>query len=384
MRSGPFTPSAVRRANATVVVRDNRLQFVQASLTEGVSITFYDAETNGTNILRIANVGDELYADDFTPGGAPSWADTGIDLYAGSRPGLFGTRLFYQAPDGHLYFSDWNGSTFPSGTLFYEPITADTAWALAPVSTTVVYGQHQIVSGDYVQGSLVQVTTAGAFNRWFGRIYADALSFNIFDAIRFNGEDYIYFTDDASKRTLYIKKINAVWGEAQPVVPMDVLDDLSIFEAGHATEIDGKVFLSGRLRRGDGPVMHVYTIGPEHYTMGRDLFIGPAGGGQGGKLHFITDTLYYVMDQRIFTAPATQLVGYDNPARKKTITNIAGISTQHASSSFTSLSLDLKTDVGDIQPGTDVFVEVDISGQKQQIGVFDTDVPQYEIGRAHV
>ncbi len=94
------------------------------------------------------------------------------------------------------------------------------------------------------------------------------------------------------------------WSEIRPVIPLDIVDDTSSLLLGGVNTINGEIVFTGILKRPLGLNAQVYSFGPEHYTMGRDLYIGTTGvdrtqgaytiGPQGGKLYLFTDTVWYV------------------------------------------------------------------------------------------
>lgn len=86
---------------------------------------------------------------------------------------------------------------------------------------------------------------------------------------------HIYVDDWSGKKPLQIRRYAAgIWSAAQEILPMDALDDESAFSVGCATQLtNGRVILTGSLKRKNGPGYAVYMLGPEKFTFGRDLVV---------------------------------------------------------------------------------------------------------------
>lgn len=381
MRNYAFTPSNVRKVGARLTIRDNQVRFAAMSVSDAPpgSATFYDAETNGTKILRICTASDVIHYEDWTPDTTTAWVNSAISVYAGSKPALFGTRMFYQDTDEDIYYRDFSGGTPGAATLFWNtPATAP--YAVAPVSATELYALY-VVSGTYAYAKLSYVN-AGVETVFPGRIYLDPTlgdTKGLFDAIRVSGIDYVYFSDAAEKRTLYIKKNGAVWSDIQTVIPLDVVDDISQFRGGYVSEINSRVWMSGLMQRAGGQKMHVYSCGPEMFSLGRDSFIVLDVNGNPGKLHLIGDSIHYVGLNTLYTAPATMVFGHDNTSKKTTTESVFNITLGQIPMQPHVCNVDLASSISGVKPGNNMELEVNIDGSYYKIGTFEVDAPSHDL-----
>ena len=175
------------------------------------------------------------------------------------------------------------------------------------------------------------------------------------------------------------------------LIPLDIVDDLSFFRVAGVTQINGILTATGVLSRKGGFAAQVYSFGPDHWTMGRDLYIGNKLAAEsdtvlvgqnayvipnwGGKFHLVGNTLYYVGISLGYKAPATNLVGYDNPALKDTITGFNNARMTFESNAANRLLLDLANGVSSaaLRPSSEVDLEISYGGNYAQIGKYGVD-----------
>jgi len=213
----------------------------------------------------------------------PTWAPIGSICYFNSPVTSYGDTVFYFNKDQQLVKSKY---PFTSETVLAQPGYSFDNWN---GWSSVEYRQLSAVSDDevfcfariqddqppyYSIGKIVFASSTAQYE-WQGRFYDKQLTtLSPFSAIKLNGTSYIYISDLSQFRTYYLKEKGGLFSELGTVVPMDVLDDLSMFYMSSASVIGDKAVLTGRLRRPDTESeMLVYLIGPDEFTFGRDMFI---------------------------------------------------------------------------------------------------------------
>jgi hypothetical protein len=380
MRNVPYTQalSQVRTLSGKITFRDTRLRFAeQAGAATLANCTSFDGDLSdsGTRIFVAGLNNTTLNYCRWNPSGALSWTSTAYTARANSKIGVYQDYMFLQDAAGAVrrlrYSGSWanvSTTTFATYPVAVAPITEDEFYILELV--TVAGKPVSFFRLHYHKESTNTSAT------WAGRFYGENLTLDGFDAVRIGGVDHIYFTDQNGKRAWHISsEIGTKWGSVQMVLPLDVVDDVSQFRLKGATVIDSKVFLTGSLRRTEGTGMEIYMVGPEEVTLGRDLFVCPELSTPGGKLYLISDTLYYVSNGKLFTSPATTLVGYDAAAKKVEVTGLHGFSLSGAPNSSNSLYADLDSDLthAALRPGAEAAVEIGVNGENSSLGVFGID-----------
>ena len=344
-----------RNIGARLTLRDTLLVFTEkagalaADLSILPNLFAHDSCAYGTGILRVASAGTSTstrhlwyqYISNLS-GTWPAWVDSGIVLGINCKPGISNGRVFFHTFAGAIKYADFGGSTFGTPVQLATGWYPDTPVAFAPVSTTDVYVHWALVGPPLVASNTGYIEywhltggTGYTASSWSGRIYGMNQYTRAFDAERSGDTDYIYLTDNDEKRTLLLTCVSAgpSWSEIKFVIPLDIVDDTSSLLLGGVNTINGEIVFTGLLKRPLGLNAQVYSFGPEHYTLGRDLYIGTTGvtdrtqgaytiGPQGGKLYLIGSTVWYIGVGIAYSAPATMAVGYDNAALKRQVTNI--------------------------------------------------------------
>ena len=379
----------VRTINGYAVVRDNRLRFTERDTSHDSplpNLWLIDSYNYGTGILRVANAWDigngqwSLYyqyvSNPEMETQWPAWVNTARALKEGSVPGVYEGRLFYQGSNNTLYRADFNGSTLSAAT----SITGGTAMpaAIAPVSLTEFYLMNTYVGTvDGYSYIYLRNTSGSLLQTWPGRVYYTSTSTpTTFDAERLNGVDYIYVVDKDDRRTWALTQINGAWSEFQPLIPMDIVDDESLFRMAGVAQIDGKLFITGKLYRSYGSALDVYTIGPDNYTMGRDMYVWPGNGKYGGKLHLVGNKLWYVGNKAALYSDATMIVGVDNAARKVTLNDINNIKLTQTSNKPASLNFEVPSSEthSAIRSGSHLELYANLGGYDIKLGEFGIDM----------
>lgn len=373
--------SSVREISARITLTDVLMRFAVVQASESITIASTDSDLVGTALLRVAieSVTNKLFHAYHTSSAsgfaACTWTDTLKTAYAGSRAGLFGNRLFYQAANGTIYYTDYSSgwsADVSTGITYSAPVS------IAPVSATEFYAVLLDKSGTdpYQMRRIFHHTTAGASSEYFGRLYGEVSAVNIADAVRVDGIDYIYFVDNTDKRTVFIKRNGNHWSEVKQVVPMDIVDDITSFVMSSATLINGKVLVTGVLSRSYGVPMHVYMVGPEEFTAGREYFIRPElTANEGGKLHLFDSKTWYVGSGIRFQAEQTAYLGVDNPALKVEKTDIHDFQISGGQNSGYMGSLRLFHDFthAAMRTGARVKLEAKVNNEYSNLGQFALD-----------
>jgi hypothetical protein len=384
MRDVPYTQALAptREIGARLTFTDPRLRFQYVPTSEAPSdFNLYDACEYGTGILQAAVLKSDpagtirfRYIADLN-GVWPAWSTVQPSTDPVYHLALHAGRLFMSStnPSFGFWRGDYAGGVFTGGT----SISRYDHSLLAPISTNDLYVlKHNTAAGKpYSYGKLLNVNmTTWGETAWYGRIY-DTIPARYMDAVRAGNVDYIYTTEEAGGRTIFIKNEAGAWSEKRFVIPLDVVDDVSSFRLSSANVINGKVLVTGALSRSWGVPMHIYTFGPDRYTLGRDLFIGSQHIEGSGKLHLIGSTLWYIGAGLTYKAPATALVGYSNPALSFQTEAAADIRLSTASNQPYSLTLTLKHDIShlSIRPGSMMELEVRVNGEYSDIGTFSVD-----------
>ena len=317
-----------RTVKGRLSVYDERLLFgdVTASHQTLVGVNFdmstFTVSTAGTYIYTFVRADNWhiYYTRRTDPDEIPAWVDSGIITYPGSPLAAFDDTMFYYNAAGTLVkrtypFNSDVGIAQPdlsfgtfSGTIASTQLSA--------ISETDVYCliKYTFTNGRSVS-KLVHVQPAG-LTEWTGRIYDLDDQKSPFSAIRYNNTNYIYVSDSTQFRTYWMKEENLyLYSEMKQVVPLDILDDLTIFYMTSASVINDKVVVTGRLKRPDSDTqLLVYLMGPEEFSFGRDMFISvpPATDNFydfGGKLFAIgTQVIYQSFDYK-YIAPGSTLFG---------------------------------------------------------------------------
>ena len=134
-----------------LTVRDTLLRFTELTVTDTAildGLQNFDSDNYGTGILRVVNANDVLWYQYVSnlAGTWPAWVNTGRALYAGSKPAVYGGRIFYQNAAGNNQYADFNGTSLGTGTTYGSVETL--AVAYAPTSSTKVFRLRSEATGD--------------------------------------------------------------------------------------------------------------------------------------------------------------------------------------------------------------------------------------------
>ena len=335
--------------------------FSRYAMTNSIGLTdpaWIDACNWLTGILRVTSVGNVLYTQ-YIPdihAAWPTWSNTGIALYPGSRPAVDAGYVWYQMATNEIryrYYGTWSSE----GSASSVPGAA----ALAPIGTRC-YAIWQRNAGAY------EILARNGQDSSQYTIYG-LTSMPRIDAVSFGGKEYFYTMDRDAARVIEIKHAgNAVsgadnYGVGRSVVPIDAIDEVYGLKLGYASVIDNKVVVTGRLTRtsDDAPVsFDVYAAGPENFSFGREMFIHGEPEVMGKMLRvgneFIVSgaTCYHL-------AQATTLFGgTGHPDLQVTTSEFSNIALTEAESRSANLDIDMSPDASHpaIAAGSEVELEM--------------------------
>jgi hypothetical protein len=258
----------------------------------------HDASAYSTGILRMATKIDGTVGTPVNPKVAiqwiatptsawPSWAllNPLYEVPVGTKPGVLGNRIWTRDLDGNIHVLDYNtaNGTYTDTDTTYSVGTTDQI-ALAPISATECY-ILTVKAGSTVSMILLgylKVDGAGAkvsSTEWKGAFHGTADQWTSLDAERFGDIDYIHLSMNSGQRAVCVKAVaGEAWSDPLDVFPLDWSDDISKFTSGGVSIVNNILMVSGTLTRSSsGSPMQIYTMGPEHYTAGREMFVGSIG-----------------------------------------------------------------------------------------------------------
>lgn len=321
MRQVAFTPSDVRTISGRLVLK-KRLPEFDEYLDDSLEIYAHDCVIRDGAIFRAASGAP----DEATPPtlrtevvGEPrtGFTDTGVGLFEGSGLSLSENYIFLHKADGTVV-----KRSIADGT--ETPLFADShPVGIAAVSDTAYYVLRWVSPYQY---QIAYYEDAVETDLWHGSVYGQRSLPGMFDAVRLNGVDYIAYQTDGGLNARILKHADELWSDSDFIYPLDVVDDTSQFRLGGLSAIDGRLVVVGVISRNNYKVK-VYTIGPEHFSHGREWFIAEgyhadysvtvdelpvALQGDPGKMLLLDDVLYvFGGDHYYYKATATALFGSD-------------------------------------------------------------------------
>lgn len=371
-----------REIGARMTIRDNRLVFSSRTLAEEVETSRSDMADSclyGTGFLRVAAAGGELYHQ-YVPDPLeltyPGWVNTAIVVNPACKPGVEDGRVFFQAGSA-FYYVDFDGEEMGAPVEIAipgVPASETNQYAFAPVGTSGCYVQWG-PAADLERSRLAYFTVSEDVEIYGGRVYCSRPVYRL-DAVVVDNVHYIYTIEGERGDAIWLSRDGDVWSDIRLVVPLDVVDDISHFAMGGVSVIDGRVFLAGRLEREDY-AMDVFTIGPEKHSLGRDMFVTEFFGADlFCKLHKVDDYVFCVGMGGVSEAPATTLVGYDNPDLKLVTSDFSAIEMASRASQPSRLSAEVVSSVSHaaLRAGAEITLEGGVADKYAQLGVFGLDV----------
>jgi hypothetical protein len=355
--------SEPREVGLRATFRKSLPDFVPYGLTDSLGLTdpaLIDACNHGTGILRVTSYSNTLYTQYVASIHAPwpTWTNSGIALYTGSRPAVDSSYVWYQKSNGQICyrnFSNWAVEVVV-GSL-------PGATALAPISTTCfALWQRTPGSNSYEIRSMS------------GTESCQYMLYNLpgmprLDAVSFSNKTYLYTTDQATGRIVEIQHSGGgangkdSYGVLKPVIPIDAIDSEHSFKPGYASVIDNKVVVTGCLVRTSDDatvVMDVYAAGPEFFSMGKEMFIKD-GTSARPKMLRVGNEFVCAGTQTVWIAKATNVFGGDmHPDLELITSDFTNISLTEAEARSTNLNIEMAPDVSHtaMAPGSDVELEM--------------------------
>jgi hypothetical protein len=338
--------------------------FTMSTITDSLGLTtgaWIDACTYGTGILRVTSVGNVLYTQYISNIHEvwPAWSNTGIALCPGSRPAVDAGYVWYQLASNEIryrYYGTWTTENSTNGL--------PGATHLAPIANHC-YAMWQRNAGAY------EIVSRGSTESSQYTLYG-LTSMPRLDAVSFGGKEYLYTMDRDAGRIIEIQHSgNAIggrdsYGVGKSVIPIDAIDEVYGLKLGYAGVVDGKVVVTGRLTRtsDDSPVsMDIYSMGPEYFSLGREMFIGAVEAN--GKLLRVGDEFIVAGATRVYIAQATGVFGGTTHSSLQLLTSdFSNITLTEAEARSSNLDIDMSPSASHaaIAAGSDVELEMAYNG----------------------
>jgi hypothetical protein len=359
--------------------RKSLLVFTMTALTDSLGLAdpaLIDVDVQDSGIFRVTSVGNVLYIQHILDIHAawPAWSNTGIALYPGSRPAVDGGYVWYQAGNGTIYYrpiSNFANAVSTNGL--------PGAAALAPIGNRC-YALWQRSPGSY------EIVARGGTESCHYTLYGLA-SMPRIDAVSFGGKEYLYTMDRDAGRIIEIQHSgNGIsgkdsYGVGKPIIPIDAIDEVYGLKLGYASVVDQKVVVTGRLTRtsDDVPVsMDVYSIGPEFFSFGRDMFIH-GGGDMRGKMLRVGDEFVVAGATTVYFAKATNAFGGScHPDLELLTQDFSSISLSEAEGRTTNLSMDMSPDLSHAaaSSGSDIELEMAYNDEWCKLATLNLEADQ--------
>lgn len=321
-------PGNIREVSGYAVLR-NRLPVFTSNPETQYYFHAHDVAAQGTGVYRAASVSPSLDAVPTLRVGEildlasipTALIDTGITLWPTSGISVYSGYIFCHKANGDIVRRE-----IATGTeVVYLNQLSDVG--IAAVSASEIYVMYPLSDSTYAIGLHNGTGWVSTFD---GAVYGEDLVAAALDAERINGVDYILWQNDAKTNARIIQRIGQVWSDSELVFTLDVVDDTFQFRLGSVSVIDGRLVVVGTLVR-DNTLIKIYTLGPNHFTLGREMFIAKGRVNDRvmgdiavplppGKMLVVDETLYvFGGDGRRHQAPSTILFGTDREDQKATI-----------------------------------------------------------------
>lgn len=277
----------VRIANERPLFREFPSQETTLALTELTQFT--GIGTGGRFILSqyglIAGDANVKLCYFELPTGAPgsitrSWFNNGLLMPAGTPISEYHRALSATA---NQFFAAMNGAIYTTDSVAWTQIIdltdPDTyispEISLCAVSATTVAAAVVIAGSDVGDRCKLMVIENGVVDEWKGYLPKHAHRPRIAAVQDSAGTLHLYVDDWSGKKPIHIKRYSAgIWSATSEILPMDALDEDSSFSVAFASKFaDGRIFLTGTVKRRYGPAYAVYMLGPDKFTFGRDMII---------------------------------------------------------------------------------------------------------------
>jgi hypothetical protein len=157
-----------------------------------------------------------------------------------------------------------------------DPVTSiQPEITLLAISPTMLVAAAVYASNNVADRCKLIVIENGVVDTWKGYLPKHSHRPNLAAMQTSDGTIHIYVDDWSGKRPVYIRRFNAkIWSATRQILPMDAVDEDSLFSVGYASQLtNGRVFLTGTIKRQFGTGYTVYMLGPDKVTFGRDLII---------------------------------------------------------------------------------------------------------------
>lgn len=373
-------------AKAKIQIGRNRCQYVptvEVNLPVMTDEDCFDARDYDKFYIRAITSGGYIWFSSISTTDTYycEWTKSSISVYPGSGISLVAGNIWFQRPDGRVCIS----SIFDLivGHNIAQPINGDdgifnSPVALAGVGYSEVYIIYRLSGSGF--GMIYHNTGEQVISRWPGAFYenVDTPMRPTVSMISHEGVNFIYFTDARHERSYYLRHKGNWWGEVEPILPIDVLDDMASLDLAGASVINNIPFVFGRYARPDSNFdMLVFLRGPDEFSMGRDIFIHPTTNLPYRGSRMFEFDIYVVLDNigyRILI-DRNNTFNYLDQVWDVETSNIHNLSISNSSNSAANLELELNSDLHllSLIPGSIISLYASFNGEEQKLGVFDID-----------
>lgn len=370
---------------------------VDQHLTKVVGDWIYHFVREGS-VLKWCRVADIL--DDRVYQVIPVPLATSVDVGIGISE--FGDKLFYwsrnKTGDG-TYIAHIDINALPTGT-DSTTLGRYELGANFPLNITIHphswsdFSITQIVDG-YIEFKTysAQIMDYNPIYTWNARLYQEPGDVRrLFNVVAFfsgkNGNrDYTYLWHNNCKSGFYTARSGYYWSELQPIIPLDVSDDMTEFElCGKYTCVNRPnpnngtlVYLIGRMKRSESDFDHlVYLKGPDQVGLGRELIIAKYTDQLYEEATFIEIGGQVVYDcfNKVYTVPSRGIfTSINSDVGIKTSTDLFNFSISKAIDSPGAINAELPNDYTDqnLVAGGDATIYATINDVEYKLGKFNID-----------
>jgi hypothetical protein len=382
--SEAMLPAAVRTVESRAVVK-NRLPVFAQSKDRPLMIYAHDVVVRASKIYRAASAASDVgiaptlhtQEIEYPNTTHPGFINTGVVLMKGSGISVSNNYIFMHKADGAIVRRSISDSSLVTLTTSAVPV------GLAAVSDSEVYIFYKVSNTTY---GIALRDLSGLVSTWHGSVYGERFYPGAFDADRIGNTDYIIYATADKKNARMIRRYGEAWSDAEAVFPIDVVDDTSQFRLGGVSVLNDQLVITGILSRPDYR-MKIYTIGPDHFTLGRELFIAEGEHvdhvlgdstviGSPGKMITMSDWLYvFGGDGSYHSAKSTFLFGADRTDQK---VEIGIVDVQNNTQANRPARITMKVPVEDncdlLTAGNIIDWYVTVNNVEAKLGTFSIDV----------
>jgi len=314
---------------------------------------------------------------------------SGLFVSDGTNPTEY-YRALTVASDGTLYGA-YKGKVYKRVWVDKVGYQCNLIIALTDQNTTVepeisivaILPTHVVVAAVYANNDVQDlckisiINDSGGIDTWKGYLPKHKHRPNLAAVRTSDGTIHIYVDDWSGKKPVYLRRFDSkIWSATTEILPMDALDEDSSFSVGYSSILsNGRVFLTGVVKRKYGTPYSIYMLGPDKFTYGRDLIIMS----DYGKPLMLAESeghIWAVGQDDIFHSPLTPgIFSAASPTAQADVFR-ASIDLQTNAADRLSLEVpvsELATNADELVPGAMLDLDVLANDQSFTIGRFGVD-----------